>query len=296
MWSSFDARRKDAQRSIRRGWVAVIASIVFHAVILAIPSRDRTLEQAIGGTTKSPMSVVIVNAPTPAPTPLPTPIQAPETPKEPAPQPKAPRVAATSPRPSPAAPQQAPAAQAPQAIPSPTAPPQPAMDMAALIAARRAQRQTNEHDALAYAQRRDQGPLLPRSSADQAIQRNLGSLAQGSEGTSGVFQILRKGQRTAEFAFNGWKPDSSKRWRQVIEVDAGIGGDVELALVRGMIKIIREHYQGDFNWQSYKQGKVITLSARQQDNEKLEDFLSTEFFGTPVLRRDRTTTRPAPPG
>ena len=82
----------------------------------------------------------------------------------------------------------------------------------------------------------------------------------------------------------------------MIEVDAGIGGDVELALVRGMIKIIREHYQGDFNWQSYKQGKVIVLSARQEDNEKLEDFLSTEFFGTPVLRRDRATTRPAPPG
>jgi len=169
------------------------------------------------------------------------------------------------------------------------------MDMAALIAARRAQRQTNEHDALAYAQRRDQGPLLPRSSADQAIQRNLGSLAQGSEGTSGVFQILRKGQRTAEFAFNGWKPDSSKRWRQVIEVDAGVGGDVELALIRGMIKIIREYYQGDFNWQSYKQGRVIVLSARPEDNEKLEDFMSTEFFGTPVLRRDRVT-RPAPPG
>jgi len=293
MWSSFDARRKDAQRSIRRGWVAVIASIVFHAVILAIPSRDRTLEQAIGGTTKSPMSVVIVNAPTPAPTPLPTPIQAPQTPKEPTPQPKAPRVAATTPRPSSAP--QAPTTQAPQAIPSPTAPPQPAMDMAALIAARRAQRQTNEHDALAYAQRRDQGPLLPRSSADQAIQRNLGSLAQGSEGTSGVFQILRKGQRTAEFAFNGWKPDSSKRWRQVIEVDAGVGGDVELALIRGMIKIIREYYQGDFNWQSYKQGRVIVLSARPEDNEKLEDFMSTEFFGTPVIRRDRAT-RPAPPG
>ncbi|QJR09734.1 hypothetical protein DSM104443_00784 [Usitatibacter rugosus] len=294
MWSSFDARRKDAERSIRRGWVAVIASILFHAAIVAIPSRDRTLEQAIGGTTKSPMSVVIVNAPTPAPTPLTTPIQAPESPKAPAPEPKAPRVAATSPRPSTTAPQTS-SPPATQTIPSPTAPPQPAMDMASLIAARRAQRQSTEHEALAFAQRRDQGPLLPQSSADQAIQRNLGSLAQGSEGTSGVFQILRKGQRTAEFAFNGWKPDVSKRWRQVIEVDAGVGGDVELALIRGMIKIIREHYSGDFNWQSYKQGKVIVLSARQQDNEKLEDFLSSEFFGTPVLRRDRTA-QPIPPG
>lgn len=295
MWSSFDARRKDAQLSIRRGWIAVIVSIVVHIGILAIPSRDRSLEQAIGGTQKSPMSVVIVQAPTPAVVPVPTPAQVPETPKAPAPEPRHPRVAATSPRPAPATPPPS-APVVPQTIPSPTAPPQPAMDMGSLIAARRAQRQSYEHEALAYAQRRDQGPLLPQSSADQAIQRNLGSLAQGSEGTSGVFQILRKGQRTAEFAFNGWKPDASKRWRQVIEVDAGVGGDVELALIRGMIKIIREHYSGDFNWQSYKQGKVIVMSARPEDNQKLEDFLSTEFFGTPVIRRDRTTQPTVPPG
>jgi hypothetical protein len=52
-----------------------------------------------------------------------------------------------------------------------------------------------------------------------------------------------------------------------------VGGDVELAIIRGMIGLIREHYKGDFNWQSYRLGKVIVLSARVEDNAALEDFL-----------------------
>ena len=159
--------------------------------------------------------------------------------------------------------------------------------MAALIESRRAQRRALESNALANAERRDVGPMVADSTAAQAIERNLGSLAHGSEGTSGVFQILRKGVRTAEFAFNGWKPDASRRWREVIEVDAGIGGDVELAIIRRMIELIRGHYKGDFNWQSYRLGKVIVLSARPEDNEALEDFLSREFFDTPLVKRPR---------
>jgi hypothetical protein len=159
--------------------------------------------------------------------------------------------------------------------------------MAAVIEARRAQREAAESKALVFAQRRDQGARSPEPSAAAAIARNLGSLASGSEGTSGVFQILRKGERTAEFAFNGWRPDAHRRWREVIEVDAGQGGDVELAIVRRMIQLVRGHYTGDFNWQSHKLGRVIVLSARPEDNDALEDFLSREFFGTPVLKRSR---------
>ena len=34
------------------------------------------------------------------------------------------------------------------------------------------------------------------------------------KGVSGVFQILSKGTRRAEFAFNGWRSDQ-RRWREV---------------------------------------------------------------------------------
>jgi hypothetical protein len=73
----------------------------------------------------------------------------------------------------------------------------------------------------------------------------------------------------------------------VIEVDAGLGGDVDLAIVRRMIALIRTHYTGDFNWESHRLGRVIVLSARLEDTEGLEDFLSREFFDTPVLKRSR---------
>jgi hypothetical protein len=50
-------------------------------------------------------------------------------------------------------------------------------------------------------------------------------------------------------------------------------------LVRKMIELIRSHYQGDFNWESHRLGRVIVLSARIEDNAELEAFLIREFFG-----------------
>jgi hypothetical protein len=95
------------------------------------------------------------------------------------------------------------------------------------------------------------------------------------------------GQRSAEFAFNGWKTETGRKWREVIEVDAGVGGDIELAIVRRMIVLIREHYTGDFRWESHKQGRVVILSAAPQYNQELEDYMRREFFGTPIVRRGR---------
>jgi hypothetical protein len=55
-------------------------------------------------------------------------------------------------------------------------------------------------------------------------------------------------------------------------------GDVELAIVKRMIELIRTHYKGDFTWESHKLGRAITLSARLEDNEGLEAFMMREFF------------------
>jgi hypothetical protein len=277
-----------AHRTKRRIQVAAGLSILLHVVVLSVPGRNRINEQMLSAGDPPPMSVVIVNIPAPTPpTPEPTAPVAPVTEPSPVPSPTPPK----RPRPAPSEkPPEAVAKAVPAPIPQPPTPtpqPTPPMDMAALIETRRAQRRAYEANALANAQRRDEGPQVGEGSAAQAIERNLGSLAHGSEGTSGVFQILRKGERTAEFAFNGWRPDSSRRWREVIEVDAGVGGDVELAIVRRMIRLIRDHYTGDFNWQSYKLGKVIVLSARPEDNAALEDFLAREFFDTPILKRAR---------
>lgn len=106
------------------------------------------------------------------------------------------------------------------------------------------------------------------------IKRNL-----QPQGTNGVFQIVSMGIRTGTFSFRGWTKDFSNARRELIEVDAGPNGDMEHAMVRSMIELIRKYYKGDFNWESQRLNRVVILSARIEDNAGLEDFLIREFFG-----------------
>ena len=54
--------------------------------------------------------------------------------------------------------------------------------------------------------------------------------------------------------------------------------DIQRAVARRMIELIREYHQGDFNWESYRLGRVVTLSSRTEDSKGLEDFLDTGIF------------------
>jgi hypothetical protein len=163
------------------------------------------------------------------------------------------------------------------APPTPLRPPEDTpTDFMSMVNARRAQRATAE--AAAAEQRRANGR---EPSADDvamaSISRNLASLSQKG-GTSGVFQILSKGHRAAQFSFNGWTGDRSNSHRDVIDVDAGLNGNIEVAIVRRMIELIRTHYQGDFNWESQRLGRMVRLSARVEDTVGLEEFMMREFF------------------
>jgi hypothetical protein len=156
-------------------------------------------------------------------------------------------------------------------------------DFMSMLEARRAQRRAAEEAIAsenAAARSAERGP----SSEDMAtanLNRNLQSLSNSGGGTGGVFRILFKGHRSGQFAFNGWKPSANNSWREVIDVDAGPQGNIELAMVKRMIELIRKHYQGDFKWESRRLGKVVTLSARLPDSAGLESFLVKEFFDEP---------------
>ncbi|SES63492.1 hypothetical protein SAMN05216412_10125 [Nitrosospira multiformis] len=106
-------------------------------------------------------------------------------------------------------------------------------------------------------------------------------------GASGIFQIIRMGPRTAQFLFRAWKKDSSVPRRELVEVDAGPGGDIQRAIVQKMIELIRQYHKGDFNWESYRLDRVVVLSARPEDSKGLEDFLIREFFGEEAAPRRR---------
>jgi hypothetical protein len=108
---------------------------------------------------------------------------------------------------------------------------------------------------------------------DEVIKRNL-----KSGGTNGIFRILRMDSYTAEFSFRGWTNDYSNARREVIEVEKGDNPDIERAIIRKMIDLIRRYYKGDFQWDSQRLHRVVTLSAKPVDNAGLEDFMMREFF------------------
>jgi hypothetical protein len=108
---------------------------------------------------------------------------------------------------------------------------------------------------------------------DANIKRNL-----QQQGTNGIFEIRQKTSSTGRFSFKGWKNDYSNPRLEFIDVEAGADGDIDRAIVKKMIAIIRREYKGDFNWESHRLGRVIVLSARLEDDTGLEDFLRQEFF------------------
>ena len=165
--------------------------------------------------------------------------------------------------------------------PTPIVEAPPQQDMMSMLNAarerRRAQQEAANQDEQA-ANRSSHG--MSAQEVAEANVRHSMQQAAGREGTSGVFQITSMSTRVGSFSFRGWKPTSGNSWKQTIEVDAGLGGDLQTAMVRRMIELIRSHYPGDFSWESRRLGRVVTLSARPQDSEQLETFLKKEFFGS----------------
>ncbi|MGZ8270334.1 MAG: hypothetical protein ACXW1T_04070 [Methylophilus sp.] len=163
---------------------------------------------------------------------------------------------------------------------SPSIPPRPSqpadapVDMMALVNQNRARRQSVESEASrinAQAEAAERGPTVEEK-RNQRIAENLKS------GTNGIFDIKRIDALGGSFSFRGWT-DYTNVKLEYFDVEAKAGQDTRLLMIKRMVSIIREHYQGDFTWESHRLGRSITLSARLEDNAGLEDFLMTEFFG-----------------
>lgn len=148
-------------------------------------------------------------------------------------------------------------------------------DMASYMKAVQASRQGAEYDAArqnAAAIAKERGPSAEQI-RDERIKNNFKS------GTNGIFEITSQSSRHATFAFKGWTNDYSNARMQYFEVEAGSGQDIRLMIIKRMIALIREHYQGDFTWESRRLARSVTQSARLEDNAGLEDFMMMEFFG-----------------
>ena len=268
-----------------RNWflVCFVLSMLLHISLFLIPISQRMGEVPAASEARSPLTVSLTRPKHSAP-PVEKvePVQPPQT-----------TVLATKHRPTNSKPTfTVRPQQQPQPIqpPQPPQPPQPTTpreepDMMARINARRAERQAAEDDAAqqnAAAAAASRGP-----SVEDRIREHIRQAQSTTDGTGGVFMVKSIGVREGTFVFNGWNPVLD-RFHREITVDAGEGGNVRLAIVRGMIQeIIRKFKTGDFVFESHRLGKDVILSAKPADNERLENFLMQEFFSEDVPKSER---------
>jgi len=258
-------------RARNRIAIGLFLSVVIHVLLFVVlqPNLKKIDMTPIGE--RAPLEVTFVKPTTIAkPTPeKPTPAK-PVAKKAPTPKPR--QIARAKPQRSSPAPSAVPVAPSPTAITR--APPE--MDMSTMINANRERRQAAEASAAqenAAARAAEQGP-----SGDDIARANIAWQARKRGGTNGVFEIVSKGPRIAQYIFRGWTTDARNNTRQTITVDAGPNGNVERAIVDSIISVIRKYYTGDFNWDSQRLGRVVPLSARPEDTAGLRAFLMDEFF------------------
>lgn len=105
------------------------------------------------------------------------------------------------------------------------------------------------------------------------------------EETGGVFQILNRTSLSADFKFRGWNTNFKRQWLQQYHVEVGADPDIETAIVRKMIEVIRKEKPGEFEWDSQRLGRTIKMNASKPFQAELEAFLMKEMF--PEYRRAR---------
>ena len=167
--------------------------------------------------------------------------------------------------------------------PKPVRPPTvaPETDMAAAVEARRRARGQTESEQPAEESAAERGMRIAKANIAAANGRSQGD---DRNDTGGVFEV-KKNAMTATVKFRGWNPSFKRRWLQEVTVELGNEKDIETAVIKKMIEIIRKEKTGDFEWDSHRLQRVVKMSARVEDTAELADFLQKEMF--PENRRGR---------
>ncbi|WP_373990154.1 hypothetical protein [Duganella sp. BuS-21] len=157
--------------------------------------------------------------------------------------------------------------------------PPPEQDMSEMIAKRRAARESQNPQPAPPAPVESDAERANRIAKANIARSNGAGQSSGADkdDTGGVFQV-NKSFRSAEVKFRGWNTNFKRNWLQQIHVEQGAEQDIETAVAKEMIKIIRKEKQGDFQWESRRLGRVVTLSARPEDEKELMAFLLKEMF------------------
>lgn len=293
---------QDSHMAVLARWI--VLSLLVHVLLLAWSPRPRFTSDE--KPVPPPLTVQLRSAPQePAAAPVPPAPAAPEPDavkpqpralKKPAPPPREanpreakprdvprePVIALAKPAPAdpvqpvvpPPAPEPAETPPAAPVLPPLTTPPPAETDLTAFIEARRRARGEGVDTPAAETERANRAALANASMKPAAP---LNFEAPKPTHSGGVFQIRRRGYDYAEFMFYGWNENFRREGPQLIEVRKGDSSDIDIAVIRKIIEIIRHHERGDFKWYSKRTGKTLTLSARARDNAGLEEFMMQEF-------------------
>ena len=148
-------------------------------------------------------------------------------------------------------------------------------DMASYIEARRRARGQTTSDEPAEEGEDARATRIAKANIAAANGRSHGD---DRNETGGVFSINNKTFASADLKFRGWNPNFKRRWLQQVTVEQGNEADLETAVIKKMIELIRKEKTGDFDWDSHRLQRVVKMSARVQDTEELQAFLYQEMF------------------
>lgn len=151
----------------------------------------------------------------------------------------------------------------------------PEEDMMAAVEARRRARGQSTSEQPAEESENDRANRIARANIAAANGRSTGD---DKNETGGVFSVTNKTFASADVKFRGWNPNFKRRWLQQVTVERGSHPDIETAIVMQMIELIRKEKKGDFEWDSHRLQRVVTMSARVEDTAALQAFLYKEMF------------------
>ncbi|RZA36424.1 MAG: hypothetical protein EOP92_05460 [Lysobacteraceae bacterium] len=150
------------------------------------------------------------------------------------------------------------------------------VDMQAFIEARRRQRGAASGSEQPAAEESESAKGMRNALANIAAINGRGREDRNESG--GVFSVSNKTFHSMDLKFRGWNPNFQRRWLTQVTVEQGSEPDIEIAVVKKMIELIRREKTGDFEWDSHRLGRIVKLSARPQDTDQLMTFLFKEMF------------------
>jgi len=300
-YTAYDTRSRDDVVAIPRIWLTLLLSLLLHGLVLwLVLPHLKDLRQGSNSPDDLPGQLAVDLAPRrDQPPAASAPSQASPGPAKEAPPPPRAQIVPRKPPPS-TKPPTPPVLTAPPTVPPqearpivpPPAPPTPTppvatppapldTDLASYIERQRRARGETGESAKAGESEVD----AETARRDRLVAMNLGTSTRSStvlgkepRNGGGTFQIRNMEYEYADFTFFGWNKEINRRAFQVIEVRRGNNPDINTAIIRRIISIIREHEQGDFRWESKRLGRDVMLSARPSDNAALESFMMEEFF------------------